>query len=72
MQKVSVRIRALIKALGRKNMRINFSLRLHDLSKDIRDINMEFLIKSGKHQQIQNSEWYQKIGMDKEMADMIV
>jgi hypothetical protein len=53
-------------------MRTNFSLRLHDLSKDIRDINLEFLIKSGKHQQIQNSEWYQKIGMDKEMADMIV
>lgn len=53
-------------------MRINFSLRLHDLSKDIRDINMEFLIKSGKHQQIQTSDWYQKIGMDKEMADMIV
>jgi len=58
--------------IGRKNLRINFSLKLHEVAQEIRNINMEFLIKSDKHREITENDWYHKAALDKEMADLIV
>jgi len=47
-------------------------LKLHEVAQDIRNINMEFLIKSNKHKEITENDWYNKAAIDKEMADLMV
>jgi len=59
-------------SIGRKNIRTNFSLKLHDIAQEIRDLNMQFLLKSDRQRQITENDWYNKAAIDKEMADLMV
>jgi len=61
-----------IQAEGRKNIRTNYSMKLHDIAQDIRDLNMQFLLKSDRQHQITENDWYHKAALDKEMADLMV
>ncbi len=57
---------------AKKNARAHMTQKVFEIAEKIKNINMQIMIRQKKFQEMQNTDWYHKAMLDKDMADIVV